>query len=194
MTFLAPGLVDPTHDAQRFFRNVLDAFSHPGCLVELRDPPPGPGALSPAATAFLLTLADRDTPVWLDAASDAPEVRDFLRFHAGTPIVDDREAASFAVLAGRDVSSFDGFALGTDTYPDGSTTLLVEVASLDTGPTRTWRGPGIDGARCVSVDGLSDEFWAAWAINHALFPCGVDIVFAAGFRLLALPRSIAVES
>ncbi len=47
----------------------------------------GPGALSPAATAFLLTLADRDTPVWLASTFDRPEVRDFLRFHAGAPIV-----------------------------------------------------------------------------------------------------------
>ena len=37
------------------------------------------------------------------------------------------------------------------------------------------------------------DFWQAWADNHALFPCGVDVVFAAGSQLLALPRSIAVE-
>ena len=59
-TLLAPGFADPSHDAQRLFRGVLDAFSHPGRIVELRDAPAGPGTLSPAATAFLLTFAGGD--------------------------------------------------------------------------------------------------------------------------------------
>ena len=45
-----------------------------------------------------------------------------------------------------------------------------------------------------SVAGLPDSFWRDWTANHALFPCGVDIVFAADSQLLALPRSIAVEA
>ena len=104
----------------------------------------------------------------------------------------DRAAAAFAVLAG-DVASFDGFAVGTDAYPDRSATLLIEVPVLGAGTPRTWRGPGIDGQAIVAVGGLGADFWRAWAENHALFPCGVDIVFAAGPQLLALPRSIAVE-
>ena len=62
---LAPGLADPAHDAQQLFRAILDATSHPGRIVSLPAAPAGPGALSAAATAYLLTLADRDTPVWL---------------------------------------------------------------------------------------------------------------------------------
>ena len=47
----------------------------------------GPGTLSPAAVAFLLTFADRETPLWLEAGFDKQAVRDFLRFHTGAPIV-----------------------------------------------------------------------------------------------------------
>ncbi len=192
MTALAPGLADPAHDAQRLFRAVLDAFSHPGRIVALPDPPAGPGIISPAAAAFLLTLVDRDTPLWLAPPLDLPQVRDFVRFHCSAPIEAERARASFALLM-QDIDSFDGFALGTDPYPDRSATLLIEVPELGTGTARTWRGPGIDGEASVAMDGLSDAFWRAWADNHALFPCGVDIVFAAGSQLLALPRSIAVE-
>jgi alpha-D-ribose 1-methylphosphonate 5-triphosphate synthase subunit PhnH len=71
--------------------------------------------------------------------------------------------------------------------------LVVEVPVLGAGAARSWRGPGIDGQTSVAVGGLGADFWQAWAHNHALFPCGVDIVFAAGSQLLALPRSIAVE-
>ena len=90
-------------------------------------------------------------------------------------------------------ASLDGFAIGTDPYPDRSATLVIEVPVLGAGTTRRWRGPGIDGEKAVAVGGLGADFWQAWADNHALFPCGVDIVFTAGSQLLALPRSIAVE-
>jgi alpha-D-ribose 1-methylphosphonate 5-triphosphate synthase subunit PhnH len=88
---------------------------------------------------------------------------------------------------------FDGFAIGSDTYPDRSATLVIEVPALGAGATHPWRGPGIDGVTDVAVGGLGADFWQGWAANHVLFPCGVDVVFAAGSHLLALPRSIAVE-
>lgn len=191
---LAPGLADPPHDSQRLFRGVLDAFSHPGRIVELRDAPTGPGTLSPAAVAFLLTLADRETPLWLESGLDKQEVRDFLRFHAGAPIVYAREAATFAVIIAGGADPFAGFAIGTDTYPDRAATLVIEVPSLEGGPVCTWRGPGIDGEVRVTLGGLGADFWLAWAANNALFPCGVDLVFTSGPRLLSLPRSVAVEA
>jgi alpha-D-ribose 1-methylphosphonate 5-triphosphate synthase subunit PhnH len=194
LRMLAPGLADPSHDAQQIFRTILEATSHPGRIVSLPAAPAGPGMLSAAATAYLLTLADRDTPVWLASEFDRPEVCNFLRFHAGAPIVAQRAEAAFAVLAAGTASPFDGFDLGSDAYPDRSATLIVEVADLRSGPTRQWRGPGINGRTAIAVAGLSDDFWQGWAANHSLFPCGVDVVFTAGTELCALPRSIAVES
>lgn len=193
LSTLTPGLADPAHDAQRLFRAILDATSHPGRVVSLPAAPAGPGALSAAATACLLTLADRDTPVWLAETFDRPEVRDFLRFHAGAPIVAERAEATFAVLASAAPQPFESFNLGTDADPDRSATLIVEVPDLRGGPTRQWHGPGIDGRAAVAIAGLSGDFWQDWAANHGLFPCGVDIVFTAGTELCALPRSVAVE-
>jgi alpha-D-ribose 1-methylphosphonate 5-triphosphate synthase subunit PhnH len=192
MSELAAGFVDAAHDAQRLFRVLLDAFSRPGRIVNLSGAPSGPGKISPAMVAYLLTLADRDTPLWLAPELDTDALRDFIRFHLGSPLVADRAQATLAVLT-QDVASLEGFAVGTDSYPDRSATLLIEVPALGQGTPRTWRGPGIDGAVRVAVGGLGETFWQSWAENHALFPCGVDIVFATGSRLLALPRSIAVE-
>lgn len=193
LSALAPGLADPPHDAQQLFRAILDATSHPGRIVTLAAAPVGPGTLSPAATAYLLTLADRDTPIWLADGFDRPEVRDFLRFHAGAPIVASRADAAFGVVATGQPQPFDGFNLGTDAYPDRSATLVIEVPDLRGGPARHWRGPGIESRASVAIAGLADDFWHDWAANHGLFPCGVDLVFTAGTELCALPRSIAVE-
>ena len=191
---LGPGLADPAHDSQRLFRAVLDAFAHPGKIVGLPDPPPAAPPLSRAATAFLLTLVDRDTPLWLAPGLDIPALGDFVRFHTGAPVVAGRADALFAVATPQTQPLLDGFAIGSDPYPDRSATVIVEVPSLSAGPLRSWRGPGIDGSTKAAVAGLTQDFWSEWAANRALFPCGIDVVFAAGTDLLALPRSIAVES
>jgi alpha-D-ribose 1-methylphosphonate 5-triphosphate synthase subunit PhnH len=191
---LAPGLADPAHDSQRLFRGVLDAFAHPGRIVALPQAPDAIAPLSRAATAFLLTLVDRDTPLWLAPGLDTASVRDFVRFHTGAPIAAREADALFAVVKPDRMPLFDGFAIGTDPYPDRSATLVVEVPSLVDGSARNLRGPGIDGRRSVAIAGLPESFWAEWTANHALFPCGVDLVFTAGSDLLALPRSIAVET
>lgn len=190
---LAPGLADIAHDSQRLFRAVLDAFAHPGRIVALPQPPAAVGPLSPAATAFLLTLVDRDTPLWLAPAFDTREIGDFVRFHTGAPLVTREADALFAVVTPDRAPLIDGFAIGTDPYPDRSATLVIEVPSLSGGSSRNLRGPGIEDRQSVAIAGVADAFWVEWMANHALFPCGVDLVFTAGTELLALPRSIAVE-
>ncbi|MBS0520984.1 MAG: phosphonate C-P lyase system protein PhnH [Proteobacteria bacterium] len=190
---IAPGLADPAHDSQRLFRTILDAFSHPGRIVSLPDAPAAVPPLSRAATAFVLTLVDRDTPLWLAPAFDTPAVRDFIRFHTGTLLVGSESEALFALLTPDRSPLFDAFAIGTDAYPDRSATLVVEVPSLTGGPPLALRGPGIDGQAQLSATGLPESFVAERAANHALFPCGVDLVLTAGAELVALPRSIVVE-
>jgi len=194
MSDIAAGLADPAHDSQRLFRAVLEAFSHPGRIVRLPDPPPAAAPLSCATTAFLLTLIDRDTPLWLAPAFDTPAVRDLVRFHTGAAIARQPADALFAVLSPEGTPPIDSFPIGTDPYPDRSATLVIELPSLTGGPERHWRGPGIEDRQAVALPGLADSFWTQWAANRALFPCGVDLVFAAGSDLLALPRSIAVET
>jgi alpha-D-ribose 1-methylphosphonate 5-triphosphate synthase subunit PhnH len=192
MTDIAPGLADPPHDAQRLFRGVLEGFSHPGRIVTLPQPPAGVGPLSAAATALVLTLVDRDTPLWLAPSFDVAAVRDFVRFHTGAPIVAREAEALFALVTPERAPLLDGFAIGTDPYPDRSATLIVELPSLSTGPERFLRGPGIQDRATSRLSGLPDSFWSEWKANNALFPCGVDVVFTAGAELLALPRSIIV--
>lgn len=190
---IAPGFIDPPHESQRVFRGVLEAFAHPGRIVTVADTLIAPGGLCRATAAFLLTLADRDTPLWLAPEFDDPGIHDFVRFHTGAPIVGGRSEAVFALLAHDQALLLDDFAIGTDTYPDRSATLVIEVPVLGAGPVHLWRGPGIDGHASVAVAGLDNGFWLDWTANNGLFPCGVDVVFASGSHLLALPRGITVE-
>lgn len=64
---LLAGFTRPVADAQHTFRRTLKAMSEPGTLVTL-PVIAALGRLSSAATAVLMTLVDRETPLWLDPA------------------------------------------------------------------------------------------------------------------------------
>ena len=190
---LAAGFADPVHDGQGIFRRLLDAFAYPGRTVELAADLEGPAPLAPATTAVLLALLDHDTPLFLSGSLDRPGVCDFVRFHAGTPLVAHAEGAAFAAVQSSELLPLDRFEPGTDTYPDRSATVVVQVEALTGGVPTAWRGPGIADANEASIVGLPAGLWTAWRANNALFPCGVDLVFTCGRAAIALPRSVRVE-
>ena len=190
---LAAGFADPVHDGQGIFRRLLDAFAYPGRIVEFAADLEGPAPLAPATAAVLLALLDHDTPLFLSDSLDRPAVRDFVRFHAGTPLVARAEGAAFAAVQSSELLPLDRFEPGTDTYPDRSATVVVQVEALTGGVPTVWRGPGIADANEVSIVGLPAGLWTAWRANNALFPCGVDLVFTCGRAAIALPRSVRVE-
>jgi alpha-D-ribose 1-methylphosphonate 5-triphosphate synthase subunit PhnH len=193
MTMLA-GLADPTLDSQRIFRSLLEAMAHPGRIVDVAVELQAPSPLHPAAAAACLTMLDFDTPLWLDEAAARPDAVEWLRFHSGAPIVSRPQAARFALIADpQGMPSPDTFDSGTAEYPERSATLILQVQSLLGGTGRRLRGPGIADEARLEVAGVPDAFWTWMAANHALFPCGVDVVLSAGRVIAALPRTTEVE-
>jgi alpha-D-ribose 1-methylphosphonate 5-triphosphate synthase subunit PhnH len=190
-TGLAAGFPEPVLDAQRCFRAVLDAMSRPGRVRRAGEGLPPPAPLTPAAGAVLLTLADADTPLWLDAGPDAEA---WLRFHCGAPIAADAAAACFVLAAGRDTPPppLESLAAGTDEAPQHGATLILQVTGLTEGEGWRLTGPGIEREHRLRVDGAPRGFLAAWQANRARFPRGVDVILCAGERLAALPRTVAI--
>jgi alpha-D-ribose 1-methylphosphonate 5-triphosphate synthase subunit PhnH len=189
---LSAGFADPVRDAQRTFRAVLDAMSRPGRVRRAGEGLAPPAPLFPAAGAVLLTLADADTPLWLDAGPDAEA---WVRFHRGAPIVADPAAAGFVLSTGRcdaPPPPLEALDAGTDEAPQRGATLILQVAGL--AEHEGWRltGPGIAHEHRLRVDGAPDGFLAAWQANRARFPRGVDVILCAGERLAALPRTVAI--
>ena len=191
---LARGLADPVFDSQRVFRGVMNALARPGCLSLLSgdlDPPP---PLTLGLAAIALALCDQDTPLWLDAAlAQAPAVPGYLRFHTGAPVVTVPAAAAFALVADPAVCPpFSAFALGSQDYPDRSTTLALAVEELSTESGFILEGPGIAGQTTLEVAPLPANFAQAWADNRACFPRGIDLLFAARHTVAGLPRSTRI--
>ncbi|MFN8982321.1 MAG: phosphonate C-P lyase system protein PhnH [Alphaproteobacteria bacterium] len=188
MTRLTPGFANPVLDAQASFRAILEAMSRPGRIqrIDARITPPAP--LCSAAGAALLSLADADTPLWLDAG-DA--VAEWLRFHCGAPITRDIGAARFALACGA-APSLETLDVGTDEDPQLGATLILQVAGLVAGDGWRLTGPGIEHEHRLCVVGAPADFVAAWALNQALFPRGVDVLLCAGDSIAALPRSVMI--
>ena len=85
---LQPAFTLAVQDAQHSFRRLLKAMSEPGVIVSLQQLQHGWQPLNVASTSLLLTLADRETPVWLASALRNDLVGQNLRFHTGAPLVD----------------------------------------------------------------------------------------------------------
>jgi alpha-D-ribose 1-methylphosphonate 5-triphosphate synthase subunit PhnH len=185
----SPGFADPVADAQATFRAVLDAMARPGHVHRAGENLQPPSPLDRATAAVLLTLADNDTPLWLDPAAAAAS--DWLAFHCGTSIVSDPAYASFVVTLS--LPDLAVLPAGSHEAPESSATLILQVRALGNGTRWRLAGPGLREPTLLAIDGLPRDFARIWRDNHALFPRGVDIVLCAGDQLSALPRSVTVE-
>ncbi|CAH1657935.1 carbon-phosphorus lyase core complex subunit PhnH [Hyphomicrobiales bacterium] len=193
-TMIAPGFSDPVFQSQAAFRALLAALSEPGTLQNVANEIAPPEGLTTATATALLTLADYETPVWLPQALRHGPAGAWLRFHCGTALVDDPTGAVFAVIDGAaDEPKLSAFKLGTDQFPDRSTTVIVQVAGLQGGAAITLAGPGIPGSRTIAPRGLRSGFTDELRENGALYPLGVDVLLTHGERLIGLPRSTQIE-
>jgi len=182
---LTGGFADAPVQSARAFRAALDALAHPGRIVTVAGGI-APAPVSPAAATLLLALCDGETPLHLAPGHDAQEVRDWVAFHIGAPIVGPGEAM-FALGGWTALGRLDAYPSGTPDYPDRSATLIVELDRLAAeGPRLT--GPGIETEARLSLPET-----AAFRANRASFPLGLDFFFTAANALAALPRSTFVE-
>lgn len=193
-TMIAPGFSAPVFQSQAAFRALLAALSEPGTLQQVASEIVPPDGLATATATALLTLADYETPVWLPEALRSGPAGAWLRFHCGATLVDEPAEAAFAVIDGAaGEPKLSAFNLGTDQFPDRSTTVIVQVAALEGGSGFTLSGPGIPGARSIAPQGLRPGFTDELRENGAIYPLGVDTVLAHGDGMIGLPRSTQVE-
>jgi alpha-D-ribose 1-methylphosphonate 5-triphosphate synthase subunit PhnH len=187
---LMSGFADPVISSQSAFRSVMDAFAHPGRIITLTAGAEGPAPLSPGTAAIALTLFDQDTPVWIDAP-DAAQAAEWLLFHTAAPIATGPKDCAFAIVtdSGR-LPAFDCFNPGSHEYPDQSTTVIVQVESLIQGSAIHLTGPGIKIRESIGPEPLPAGMAGRLALNHSLFPCGIDLIFVSGNDVVALPRSV----
>ena len=180
------GFADPSIQSAQAFRAAMMAMARPGDILTVAGAQ-APAGVSVAASVLLLVLCDPQTPVWLAASHDSDELRRWIAFHTGAPVVDQRGDAVFALGVWDNLVPLRDYRIGTVEYPDRSATLIVEMGALRA-EGAVLRGPGI-----ADAAGLNLPEVAAFQANRALFPLGLDFFFTYGDRLAALPRSTVVH-
>lgn len=188
---LPPGFVDKVLSAQSTFRSVMDAMARPGAVQRIVPMAGTAGPMMRGMAAIALTLFDHDTPLWLDPRmAESTDVLKWLKFHTGAPVIQDSSIAAFALISdGVLLPDLQRFALGTNEYPDRSTTVIVQVESLDSGPSFELRGPGIDGVATLQASVKPFDLFELLRINETLFPRGIDVVLVSGETIVAIPRT-----
>ena len=178
---LSGGFATPSLQSAQAFRAVMEAMARPGQIQDISGAQP-PAPLSNAAGSVLLTLCDTDTPVFLAGDMDTNDVRAWMAFHTGAPLVCPSHAM-FAIGSWEALLPLSAYPIGTSEYPDRSATLIVECEKLTASGARL-SGPGIKSQSFLSLPDVH-----AFQNNSGLFPLGLDFIFTCGGQVAALPRS-----
>jgi alpha-D-ribose 1-methylphosphonate 5-triphosphate synthase subunit PhnH len=188
---LPAGFADKVLSAQSTFRSVMDAMARPGSVQRIQSTAGAADIMMRGTAALALTLFDHDTPIWLDPAMSAtPEVARWLKFHTSAPLTADSSIASFALVGDpQNLPALDRFAFGSNEYPDRSTTLILQVESLDDGLVVELQGPGIDGTAALRASIQPRDLFERLNINAGLFPRGIDVVLVHDDAIVAIPRT-----
>lgn len=173
--------VAPAQSAEAF-RAIMEAMARPGTLHDISGAQ-APG-LSVAGSTVLLVLSDPDTGVYLAGDLDTPDLRNWIAFHTGAPVVAPNEA-DFALGVWAQLLPLKTYKNGTAEYPDRSATLIVEGPRTE--PVLL-AGPGIKDSAPMTVPAV-----AALQANAAQFPLGLDFIFTHGAQVAALPRSSQIK-
>ncbi|MBI5260413.1 MAG: phosphonate C-P lyase system protein PhnH [Bradyrhizobium sp.] len=188
---LPPGFAGKVLSAQSTFRSVMDAMARPGSINRIAPVAGTPGAMMRGTAAIALTLFDHDTPLWLDREmAGSSDVVTWLKFHTGAPIVAEPSICGFALIAdGGALPALERFALGSNEYPDRSTTVIIQVGDFGAGDTFRLRGPGIDGMASLQARMQPADLFERLQNNETLFPRGIDVVLVADDAIVAIPRT-----
>lgn len=184
------GFADKVVSAQNTFRSVMEAMARPGNVQRITASPGAPAGVMQGAAAIALTLFDHDTPIWLDPSLATPEVSKWLKFHTSAPVVSDPSICSFALIGdAAALPALSSFSFGSSEYPDRSTTLILQVESLNEGQFFELQGPGIDGVARLEAQIQPPDLFERLAVNAALFPRGIDVVLVHDDSIVAIPRT-----
>lgn len=159
------------------FEALMWAMARPGTVHDL---PEGVADLA-------LALLDRETRVH----AEDPALARRIAATGASQVTPDRADHAFCTTAAGAMAALAVLPVGSALYPDEGATLVMP-AMIGTGPQLRLTGPGIEVQTNLRLGGLPEGLLDLRSAR-CRYPEGIDLVLVDGRRIVALPRSTAVE-
>jgi alpha-D-ribose 1-methylphosphonate 5-triphosphate synthase subunit PhnH len=197
---------DIVFDAQRVFRTLATAMSHPGEVHRIPTVPfeRSPEGLHVSLLSVLLTLCDNT----VRSAVVGPETWSrYVEVNTGTTMSEPADA-DYVVVSGVSYEAvIPTLATGTLEYPEDGATVILLVDAL--APSRAeaaegngsheWlalqlSGPGVDGQIELAISGAEERYFDDLREANQVYPLGIDMILLDhDGQTSAIPRSSRLE-
>jgi len=190
--------LDPVHDLQAVFHEIMSAMATPGIVreigelaerIDIDDPIPKP------MLAIAMALLDAETVFCFRCDPDGERSASLSRMTSARrgPV----EGADFVFVMGDGKDLAEAVVAsreGTLVDPQLGATVVALVDSIEGEGELTLSGPGIESSAKLGV-GLGRAWVEARAAKNREFPLGVDMLLVDPLgRLAALPRTTLAEA
>jgi alpha-D-ribose 1-methylphosphonate 5-triphosphate synthase subunit PhnH len=189
-------------DAQRAFRTLLDAFSHPGIVYNVAAFELSlPNGFSKANTLIALSLFDNN--ISFSVSNDySNEVESFIMVNTNAR-QQSFQNADYVFFKGHQdiVSLLDECNKGDLMYPEKNATVIIEVTQISNQPFHdqsidlALSGPGIENTNTLYVQGIHPANIDLLKVINTEFPLGIDILITDQIgQICAITRSTIIQS
>jgi alpha-D-ribose 1-methylphosphonate 5-triphosphate synthase subunit PhnH len=183
------------HDAQRYYRLLMDSMARPGKINTFYDKDIFPPAdLNKATSLIAFALLNADV-FFHYAGENVDAVNNYILLNTSSSPVD-AEYADFVFQKGNVQSSvISRMKVGSLAYPEEGATVVMDVQYISSDPLEECirvmlKGPGVDGEKAVYVKGLSGDMLTELADVNIEFPLGVDLILTdIHNNIICIPRS-----
>jgi len=191
--------VERVHAVQQVYRQVLDAISRPGKIVQIEAPS---FVRREAADAYVIVLGMMllDQSVSYEVIGDLSLAEQLQLYTLSRR--QSLQDCDYVFLTSTDAATqadvdISSCKRGTFTFPDESATIICRVRELSEGSEGrkgsvklTMRGPGIVEEQQLVIDGLAGSLVSGWQASNEEFPLGIDWIFVDETgRVACVPRS-----
>ncbi len=185
---------DEVFDAQAHFRILLDSMARPGSINTLDTKNLSvPDGLNAASAFIAFALLNSDVTFHLNNKNET--VEQYLKTNTFSQAGNSMDA-NFIFLSGKDAADIIfQTSVGEPEYPEKSTTLIIDVASIQDHKQEDSlaievSGPGVKDTQTCFIQGLNKAILEALKEQNAEYPLGIDtIVTDQHGRLLCFPRT-----
>ena len=188
-------IYDEVYDAQENFRLLLDSMARPGKINVLPDmdilPPTG---INKSSTLIALSLLNADAS-FISIATNNQEITTYLALNTGATVASINTADYIFLNGDQAPALIDGAKHGNLSYPEESSTLIIDVNKISISPILNavqliLKGPGIETETVVYIDGINPHLLQAIKELNLEFPLGIDLMLTdKQNNLICIPRS-----